>query len=78
VQISGKRRTGHEVALADLFSAAAIRGRSPARRALLAIQPASTELGLEPTTDVRAAIPGACAAIRALARQWREEASAGA
>jgi len=74
-QLSGKRRTVHEVALADLFGAAAIRGRSPARRALVAIQPASTDLGLEPTPDVKAAIPGACEAIRALARQWREEES---
>ena len=74
-QLSGKRRTVHEVALADLFGAAAIRGRSPARRALVAIQPASTELGLEPTPDVKAAIPGACEAIRTLARQWREEES---
>lgn len=78
LQISGKRRSVHEVALADLFSAASMRGRCPARRALVAIQPASTELGLEPTTDVRAAIPRACAAIRALARQWREEAASGA
>lgn len=74
-QLSGKRRTVHEVALADLFAAAAIRGYSPARRALVAIQPASTELGLEPTPDVRAAIPGACEAIRALAREWCEEGS---
>jgi hydrogenase maturation protease len=78
IQISGKRRTVHEVALADLFSAASIRGRCPARRALVAIQPASTDLGLEPTTEVQAAIPEACAAIRALARLWREEAAAGA
>ena len=34
-QLSGKRRTVHEVALVDLFSAAAIRGRMPARRANL-------------------------------------------
>jgi hydrogenase maturation protease len=77
LQLSGKRRTVHEVAVADLFAAAAIRGRSPARRALVAIQPASTELGLEPTADVRAAIPGACAAIRELAREWRLEATTG-
>ena len=76
LQLSGKRRTVHEVALADLFAAADIRGRSPTRRALVAIQPASTELGLEPTADVLAAIPGACAAIRDLAHQWRMEASA--
>jgi len=72
-QLSGKRRTVHEVALADLFAAAAIRGRSPARRALVAIQPASTELGLDLTPDVRAAIPKAREAIIGLARQWRAE-----
>jgi hydrogenase maturation protease len=75
-QLSGKRRTVHEVALADLFAAAAIRGRSPARRALVAIQPASTELGLDLTPEVRAAIPRAREAIMALARQWRGEAAA--
>ena len=72
-QLSGKRRTVHEVALADLFAAAAIRGRSPGRRALVAIQPASTELGLDLTPDVRAAIPKAREAIIGLARQWRAE-----
>jgi len=74
LQLSGKRRTVHEVALADLFAAAAIRGRCPARRALVAIQPASTELGLELTPAVQAAIPQAREAIFALARQWRAEA----
>lgn len=70
-QISGKRRTVHEVALADLFSAAAIRGRSPEERVLVAIQPASTETGLEPTPDVKAAIPRACETITALTRRWQ-------
>mgnify|MGYP001815781882 CR=1 FL=1 len=77
-QLSGKRRTVHEVALADLFAAAAIRGRSPARRALIAIQPACTEWGLEPTPDVQAAIPAACAAVADLAQQWRLEVTADA
>ena len=73
LQLSGKRRTVHEVALADLFAAAGIRGRGPARRALVAIQPASTELGLALTPDVQAAVPRARAAVLALARQWRAE-----
>ena len=51
--LSGKRRTVHEVALADLFAAAEIRGRSPGQRVLIAIQPASTELGLDPTPEVK-------------------------
>lgn len=75
-QLSGKRRTVHEVALADLFSAAAIRGRCPSERALIAIQPASTEWGLEPTPDVRASIPRACQAIALLTREWQREGEA--
>ena len=47
-QLSGKRRSVHEVALYDLFSAAAIRDRSPDERVLIAIQPSCTEWGLDP------------------------------
>jgi len=73
-QISGKRRTVHEVALGDMFSAAAIRGRSPEKRVLIAIQPASTETGLEPTAEVQAAIPRACEAITSITQGWQHEA----
>jgi len=73
-QLSGKKKTVHEVALADLFSAAAIRGRCPPARALIAIQPESTDWGLEPTPAVRATIPMACAAIEEISRSWRNEA----
>jgi hydrogenase maturation protease len=73
LQLSGNKKTVHEVALSDLFSAAAIRGRCPARRALIAIQPASTDLGLKPTPAVKAAIPGACAAITTITRRWTNE-----
>lgn len=68
--LSGKRRSVHEVALADLFAAAALRGRSPARRALIAIQPGCTDWGLQPTPAVAAAIPRACAAVWTLLRTW--------
>ena len=73
-QLSGKKRTVHEVAVSDLFSAAAIRGRCPAERALIAIQPGSTDLGLEMTADVQAAIPGACEAVNSITHKWRNEA----
>ena len=72
-QLSGKKRTVHEVALSDLFSAAAIRGRCPSERALIAIQPASTELGLNPTPQVQAVIPQACEAIDTMTRGWLSE-----
>ena len=71
--LSGKRRTVHEVALADLFAAAEIRGRSPGQRVLIAIQPASTELGLDPTPEVKASIPLACEAINSLTHSWLHE-----
>ena len=75
-QLSGKRRSVHEVALLDLFSAAAIRGRMPPRRALVAVQPACTEWGLDLTPAVAAAVPDACAAIERLVRQWLTAADA--
>ena len=70
-QLSGKRRSVHEVALYDLFSAAAIRGRSPRERVLIAIQPACTDWGLEPTPEVKASIPLACEAITSLTDRWQ-------
>jgi hydrogenase maturation protease len=73
-QLSGKRRSVHEVALYDLFSAAAIRGRSPRERVLIAIQPACTEWGLDPTPEVKASIPLACEAITSLTDRWQHEA----
>lgn len=70
-QLSGKRRSVHEVALYDLFSAAAIRGRSPEQRVLIAIQPACTEWGLDPTPEVKASIPAACEAIASTTKSWQ-------
>lgn len=72
-QLSGKKRTVHEVALSDLFAAASIRGRCPAERALIAIQPGSTELGLQPTAEVEATIPLACEAVNNMTRRWLHE-----
>lgn len=72
--LSGKRRSVHEVAVLDLLAAAELRGRRPAHCALVAIQPASTDWGLEPTRDVQAAIPVACETIQSITRSWRHEA----
>ena len=75
-QISNKRRTVHEVALVDLFSAAAIRGRMPARRVLVAIQPECTEWGVDLTPAVQKAVPEAVEAILKLAAQWQQQEAA--
>jgi hydrogenase maturation protease len=72
-QLRGTRRSAHEVALADLIQAADFSGIGPAQRALVAIQPAVTTWGLEPTTAVAAALPAAVEAILALLEDWQHE-----
>jgi hydrogenase maturation protease len=72
-QMSGRKRSVHEVAISDLLSAATLRGTCPSRRALVAIQPFSTDLGLEPTPAVQAAIPEACAAVIGLTQGFQDE-----
>lgn len=72
-QLGGKKRTPHEVAAFDLIATATMLGSCPRRRALVGVQPASTEWGLEPTADVRAAVEEACARVLDLAARWRDE-----
>jgi hydrogenase maturation protease len=72
--LGGTKSTVHELAVADLFAAASMTGSLPERRALVAIQPAITEWGLEPTLKVQAAIPHACKAVQNLTKRWRDEA----
>lgn len=69
--LGGRKRSAHEVALADLMAAAALTGALPARRALVAVQPACTRLALEPSPAVAAAIPALCAAVRAQVARWQ-------
>ena len=71
--LSGKRRSVHEVAIVDLLAAAGIRDSRPRHCALVAVQPESTDWGLEPTPSVQEAIPAACEAIHNLTRRWRHE-----
>ncbi len=61
--LNGKRPSVHEVAIVDLLAAAGIRGRRPEHCALIGIQPASIDWGLELTDDVQAAVPEACRRI---------------
>ncbi|MDE2297959.1 MAG: hydrogenase maturation protease, partial [Burkholderiales bacterium] len=69
-QLGGRKRSAHEVALADLMAAAAFNGWLPARRALVAVEPASTALGLALTPAVDAALPRLCTAVNELLDRW--------
>lgn len=71
--LSGQRRSVHEVAVLDLLAAADIRGRRPRHCALVAIQPRSTDWGLEPTPEVWQAIQPACESIAKLTQRWRHD-----
>jgi hydrogenase maturation protease len=69
-QLGGRKRSAHEVALFDLMATALLNDRLPRRRALVAVEPLSTELGLEPTPAVAASIPQLCAEVQALVQRW--------
>jgi hydrogenase maturation protease len=69
-RLVGKKRTAHEVAAADLLDAAALTTGRPANRVLIAIQPASTEWGLEPTPAVGAAIPKVRRTVLSYIERW--------
>lgn len=69
-QLGGRKRSAHEVALFDLMAAAALCGHLPARRALVAVEPASTALALAPTPAVAAAIGPLCHAVDEVLARW--------
>lgn len=69
-QLGGKKSSAHEVALEDLVCAARLTGNLPKRRALVAVQPETTEWGLKPTEAVEAAIPVACDKVKDLIERW--------
>lgn len=69
-QLGGRKRSAHEVALFDLMATAELTASLPHKRALVAVQPSSTALGLEPTPAVAAAVGPACLAVRQLLEAW--------
>lgn len=60
----------HELSIAELLDMARLRGDLPARRAMVAIQPASLDWGPAPAPALRDAIPEAARRIRALVEEW--------
>ena len=70
VQLGGAKTSAHELALADLIGAARLSGSLPERRALVGIAPSAVGWGLEPTPEVAASIPLACAEIESLIERW--------
>jgi hydrogenase maturation protease len=69
-QLSGVKRTAHEVALFDLLATAELIGRKPALRALIGVEPERVDWGLEPTPAVASAIPEMRRAARELIERW--------
>lgn len=69
---SNRKRSVHEVSLLDLMAIAHLAGHLPPRRALVGIQPASTDWGDVPTDAVAQAIPQAAELVRQLIEEWRK------
>ena len=69
-QLGGKKRSAHEVALADLLGAAQLTGRLPKHCALVGIQPGRIGWGMEAEAPVAAAIPQACDEVTRLVEKW--------
>ena len=69
-------RTVHDVGVADLLAMARLSGCLPARRALVGIEPAAVEWGVECTPAVASAVPLAATRVRELLAQWQAACSA--
>lgn len=69
-QLTGTKKTAHEVALSDLMQAAVLAECAPRRRALVGIQPESTGWGLAPGAAVGGALADAAATVRRIAEEW--------
>jgi hydrogenase maturation protease len=69
--LRGRRTSVHEIGLRDLLDIARLRGRLPARRALIGIQPQSTAIGEKLSASVERAVPVAAQLARDLLRRWR-------
>ncbi len=69
--LGSRPATPHDIGLADLVRALALAGTLPARRALLAVEPALLSLGEALSPPVAAALPAALAAVRELLACWR-------
>lgn len=69
--VRGGIRTAHEVGLKELLDLARLEDRLPRRRALIGVQPALLDWGTTLSDPVAAALPQACALVRATARRWQ-------
>ena len=65
-----RKRSVHEVSLLDLMAVSHLSGQLPGHRALVGVQPASTDWGADPTPAVAAAIPEAVAQVQQLIQRW--------
>lgn len=67
---NGPKTSVHEVSLGEVLAMTLAQDRLPARRALIGVKPQNFDWGTEPTAEVAAAIPVACAAARACIEAW--------
>lgn len=64
-------RSVHEVGLSDLLGMAYLGGHFPRRRALIAIKPQETDIGIKLSQPVSQSLPKVCEKVLDLMQRWK-------
>jgi hydrogenase maturation protease len=68
--LTGRRGSVHEIGLRDVLDMARLTGRFPRRRALVGVEPATTELGEELSPAVERGVAPAIRVAREVLQRW--------
>lgn len=68
--LTGRRGSVHEIGLSDVLDMARLTGNAPRRRALIGVEPASTELGEQLTAEVEQGVESAVLMARGVLHRW--------
>lgn len=71
--LTGRRGSVHEIGLRDALDMARLTGRFPRRRALVGVEPATTELGEELSAEVERGVAPAVLMARGVLQRWLSE-----
>jgi hydrogenase maturation protease len=68
--LTGRRGSVHEIGLSDVLDMARLAGRFPRRRALVGVEPATTQLGEQLSPEVQRGVASAVRMARGVLHRW--------
>jgi hydrogenase maturation protease len=68
--LTGRRGSVHEIGLSDVLDMARLTGRFPRRRALVGVEPSTTELGEQLSAEVEQGLASAVLMARGVLHRW--------